>query len=62
MNKEKTKNTLAERHALKRLDKVEENQRKAYEKKQNDFPWKQITMGLLFGIILLLMLIQMIVK
>ena len=29
MNKEKTKNTLAERHALKRLDKVEENQRKA---------------------------------
>ncbi len=32
------------------------------KKKQNDFPWKQITMGLLFGIILLLMLIQMIVK
>ena len=32
MNKKKT---LAERHALKRLEKVEENQRKAYEKKQN---------------------------
>ena len=46
MNKKKT---LAERHALKRLEKVEENQRKAYEKKQNDFPWKQIVMGLLFG-------------
>lgn len=59
MNKKKT---LAERHALKRLEKVEENQRKAYEKKQNDFPWKQIVMGMLFGIILLLMLIQMIVK
>ncbi len=59
MNKKKT---LAERHALKRLEKVEENQRKAYEKKQNDFPWKQIVMGLLFGIILLLMLIQMMIK
>ena len=62
MNKEKKKSTLVEQHALKRLEKVEENQRKAYEKKQNDFTWKQITMGLLFGIILLLMLIQMIVK
>lgn len=62
MNKEKKKSTLVEQHALKRLEKVEENQRKDYEKKQNDFPWKQITMGLLFGIILLLMLIQMIVK
>lgn len=62
MSKEKKKSTLVEQHALKRLEKVEENQRKAYEKKQNDFPWKQITMGLLFGIILLLMLIQMIVK
>ena len=48
MNKEKKKSTLVEQHALKRLEKVEENQRKAYEKKQNDFPWKQITMGLLF--------------
>lgn len=37
MNKEKTKNTLAERHALKRLDKVEENQRKAYEKSRMIF-------------------------
>ena len=33
MNKEKKKSTLVEQHALKRLEKVEENQRKAYEKK-----------------------------
>lgn len=34
MNKKKT---LAERHALKRLEKVEENQRKAYEKSKMIF-------------------------
>lgn len=62
MNKEKKKSTLVEQHALKRLKKVEENQRKAYEKKQDEIPWKQISMGLLFGIILILMLIQMIGK
>ena len=37
MSKEKKKSTLVEQHALKRLEKVEENQRKAYEKKKDDF-------------------------
>ncbi|OYR98030.1 hypothetical protein CBF51_01100 [Lactobacillus taiwanensis] len=62
MSKEKKKSTLVEQHALKRLEKVEENQRKEYEKKIDYFPLKQIIMGLLFGVMLLLMLIQMIVK
>ena len=39
--------TLAERHALKRLDKVEQNQQKAYEKKPEPFPWKTLIMGCL---------------
>ncbi len=37
MSKEKKKSTLVEQHALKRLEKVEENQRKAYEKKKMIF-------------------------
>lgn len=37
MNKEKKKSTLVEQHALKRLEKVEENQRKAYEKSRMIF-------------------------
>lgn len=32
--------TLVERHALKRLEKVEKNKQKAYEKKPREIPWK----------------------
>lgn len=54
--------TLVERHALKRLDKVEKNQQKAYEKKPSPFPWKTIIMGICFTIILVMFLIQFFVK
>ncbi|WP_297816256.1 hypothetical protein [uncultured Lactobacillus sp.] len=54
--------TLAERHALKRLDKVEQNQQKAYEKKPEPFPWKTLIMGACFVIILILFLIQIFIK
>lgn len=50
--------TLVEKHALKRLDRVENNKRKAYEKRPGGFPWKTIIMGLSFGIIFVLFILQ----
>ena len=50
--------TLVEKHALKRLDKVEENKQKAYEKKSGAFPWKTFIMGMCFGIIFILFILQ----
>ena len=61
MSKEKKK-SLQEINNLKKKPVGECFSLSAYEKKKDDFPWKQIIMGLLFGVILLLMLIQMIVK
>ena len=46
--------TLVERHALKRLAKVEKNKQKAYEKKPKEIPWKTIIMGVCFTIILVM--------
>lgn len=59
---DKSEKSLAEKHALKRLKKVEENQRKKYERKDDDFAWKHLIMGMLFAIILILMFIQMFFK
>ena len=54
--------TLVEEHALKRLNKVEKNQQKAYEKRPGEFPWKTFTMGMCFTIILVLFLVQYLVR
>lgn len=54
--------TLVERHALNRLEKVEKNKRKAYEKRSGHFPWKTLIMGSCFFIILILFLIQFIYR
>lgn len=54
--------TLVERHALKRLAKVEKNKQKSYEKKPKEIPWKTIIMGVCFTIILVMILLQTFVR
>lgn len=54
--------TLVERHALKRLAKVEKNKQKAYEKKPKEIPWKTIIMGVCFTFILVMILLQTFVR
>lgn len=62
MNKRINETSLVERHALKRLANVEKNQQKAYKKKNNNFSWKNLIMGLIFILILLLILFQLMKK
>lgn len=62
MNKKNDEISLVEKHALKRLANVEKSQQKAYKKKNNNFSWKNLIMGLIFILILLLILFQLIEK
>ncbi|QLL73250.1 hypothetical protein [Lactobacillus crispatus] len=51
--------TLLERHALGRLDKVETDKRKAYDKKKGHVHVQQIIMVIIFVFILTTMIIAM---
>ncbi|WP_295746719.1 hypothetical protein [uncultured Limosilactobacillus sp.] len=52
--------TLVEDHALRRLHKVEKEQRKPYIKQKGHFSVQNILMGFLFVVILVVMVIGMI--
>lgn len=51
--------TLLERHALGRLNKVETDKRKAYDKKKEHIHVQQIIMAIIFIFILVTMIIGM---
>ncbi|MCD7112038.1 hypothetical protein [Limosilactobacillus agrestis] len=53
---EKKDKTLVEQHALKRLHKVEKEQRKPYAKQSHHFSWQQFIMIIIFLIVLVIML------
>lgn len=56
MNKEKNKKSLVEQHALNRLNEVEKEQRKEYDKRPSDFSWSKVIM---VGILLIVLATMM---
>ncbi|MBD5807155.1 hypothetical protein [Limosilactobacillus walteri] len=54
--KQDDEHSLVQQHALKRLDKVEEEQQKPYKKKKEPFNFRSILMGALLIIVLAMML------
>lgn len=57
MKEQKNNNTLLGKHALNRLDQVQEKNRKVYAKRPNKIPITQILMGLVLIAILIIMMI-----
>lgn len=58
-NKESDNSTLIAKDALQRLDKVQEKNRQAYEKKPHHFHFSQLVMILVLGVILVIMLLSL---
>lgn len=59
MKQEHKEETLLGQHALKRLDKVQEKNRRAYDKKKDKFHFGRIFMGLILALILFIMFLGM---
>ncbi|WP_367342611.1 hypothetical protein [Limosilactobacillus sp.] len=57
---EQHKPSLVERHAMGKLDKVQEEKQRPYKKHKSDFHFSSIIMGLVFLIVLVTMLIGII--
>lgn len=54
------KPSLVERHALNRLNKVEKEKRRPYEKHKNEFSFSSIIIGFVFLVVVVVMLIGII--
>lgn len=60
MNKDNdTNNTYVGKHAMDRLQKVEEDRKRVYKKKPHHFNFNKVIMIVIFGLILVLILYSM---